>query len=64
MVAMGVVTPGASSLGGELGAGVIVVAEHPGDHRSRGLEDEVADRRGASPLGREGQVTESELGCR
>lgn len=43
----------ASSSGraGELGGRVVVVAEHPGDHRSRGLEEEVADRRGASPAG-------------
>lgn len=57
----GIEPPGSSDLFGEAGGGVAVVAEHAGDHRSRGLEDEVADGCGASPLSRKSQVPETEF---
>ncbi|MEU2119907.1 hypothetical protein ABZ567_30700 [Streptomyces sp. NPDC016459] len=41
-------TPGSYGLGGELDGGVVVVAEHPGHHRSRGLEDKVVIAAAAS----------------
>jgi hypothetical protein len=55
------VTPGSSGRFGDPGGVVVVVAEHPGDHRGRGLEDELADCRCAYLPGREAEVAEP--GC-
>jgi hypothetical protein len=48
MVAWSIVPPGSCGPFGEAGGVVVVVAEHPGNYRSWGLEDKVANRCSAS----------------
>ena len=61
MVTGGIAFPGSSGLGGELGGGLVVVAEHASDHGSGGLEDELADRGLASSLDGKSQAPEAEF---
>ncbi len=50
VVARGISVPGSAGFGEKTGGGLVVVAEGPGDHGSRGLEHELADCSGPATL--------------